>query len=288
MSRTALHGKNRPETAEKTLSVARQVTAFDQLGKRRAITITDEFPLTIKVNGQEIVTLMTLGTDPEELALGYLRNQRLITGIRDIESIDVDPDMLTVRIETSGDMSPIDFERGIHAFSATTGCGQGTVFSCTLDVIYEMRFQNTSIERSKIFNILKQIRKYNVIYKMAGSVHGCGLFRGTVALVFIEDVSRNNAADVIAGKMMKWGISGEDKVLYTTGRLTSEIVIKAANMRVPVLISRSGVTHMALELAQDLGMTMIGRAKGNRFLVFSGEENVIYDSVSGTLSSDVS
>jgi FdhD protein len=288
MLRTALHRKNLTEMAEKTLSVTHQVTAFDQFGKRRAITIVGEFPLTIKVNGQDIVTLMTLGTDPEELAIGYLRNQRLITGIREIESIDVEPDMLTVSIETSRDMSLIDFERGMHAFSAKTGCGQGTIFSCTLDVLYEMRFQNVGIEQSILFNIFKQVRKYNVIYKRAGSVHGCGLFRGAEALVFIEDVSRNNAMDVIAGKMMKWSISGEDKVLYTTGRLTSEIVIKAANMRVPVLISRSGVTHRALELAQDLGMTMVGRAKGNRYLVFSGEENVIYDSVTGASSSDIS
>jgi FdhD protein len=288
MLTTALHGKNRPEITEKTLSVSHQITAFDQFGKRRTITIVNEFPLTIKVNGQEIVTLMTLGTDPEDLAIGYLRNQRLITGIREIESIDVGPDLLTVSVETSRNMRLINFERGIQAFSATTGCGQGTIFSCTLDVLYEMRFQNASIEQSILFSIFKQVQKYNVIYKRAGSVHGCGLFRGAEALVFIEDVSRNNATDVIAGKMMKWGISGEDKVLYTTGRLTSEIVIKAANMRIPVLISRSGVTHMALELAQDLGMTMIGRAKGNQYLIFSGEENVIYDSFTGASSLDVS
>jgi FdhD protein len=245
-----------------------EAVVFDQLGKRREIMIPNEFPLTIKVNGQEIVTLMTLGTHPEALALGYLRNQLLIDDIRQIESINIDWDSWTVNVVTSRSEGMIDFHRIPSRLPAATGCGQGTVFSCALDALYKRRPGKTRTRQSTLFLILKRLSEHNLVYKKAGSVHGCGLFQETGLLMFVEDVSRNNAADVVSGKMMLEDISGENKILYTTGRLTSEIVIKVAHMR---------ITQMALELAQDLGITVIGRAKGNRLLVFNGEENIVFD-----------
>jgi FdhD protein len=161
----------------------------------------------------------------------------------------------------------------------TTGCGQGTVFSCTLDKLYDVRLPEVSLRQSTVYRLLENIRTENEIYKRAGAVHGCALCRDTRPLLFVEDVGRHNAADAIAGYMWLDHLGGGDKLFYTTGRLTSEIVMKVALMGIPVLLSRSGVTQMGLELAQELGVTMIARAKGRHFLVYTGRDRIVFDAV---------
>ena len=222
---------------------------------------------------------MTLGTWPEALTLGYLRNQRLVEDLEEIRSVDVDWDREQVNVSTFGGEGIIDWEQKLSKRTVTTGCGQGTVFSCTLDKLYEMRLPEVRLTQSSIYGLLKSISSYNEIYKQAGAVHGCALCRGTEIITFIEDVGRHNAADAISGLMWLDRVSGADKIFYTTGRLTSEIVMKAAHMGIPAILSRSGVTHMGLELAGDLGVIMIARAKGRHFLVYNGADRIEFDAV---------
>jgi FdhD protein len=254
-----------------------QVEVFDHLGKPRQVAIPGESPLTIKVDGREIVTLMTLGTNPEELALGYLHNQRLLERIQDIESVEVDWARETVNVSTRHGQGIPDLEKKLSRVTVTSGCGQGTLFSCTVDKLYEQKLPQARVRQSTIYQVLKAVAPLNPIYRLAGSVHGCCLCQGERVLMSVEDVGRHNAADAIAGRMWLDGMAGEDKILFTTGRLTSEIVMKAAFMGIPVLVSKSGVTQMGLELARDMGMVVIGRAKATRFLVFNGAERVVFD-----------
>ncbi len=255
------------------------VEAIDEFGTKRDMRVAGEFPLTIKVDDREVVTLMTLGTYPELLALGYLRNQRLVESVYDIKSIKVDWDRETAFVETHAGEGIIDWENKLSKRTVTTGCGQGTVFSCTLDKIYENPLPKAFIRQSTLYGLLSNIAKFNEIYKQAGAVHGCALCEDTNIEIFVEDVGRHNAADTIAGQMWMDGTSGEGKIFYTTGRLTSEIVMKVAHMGIPILLSRSGITYMGLELAQDLRVTMIARAKGRHFLVYNGSDTVEYDQV---------
>jgi FdhD protein len=266
-----------PAMTSSGLAPTHRVCAVDAQGDRRDVWIAGEFPLTLKVDGREVVTLMTLGTHPEELAIGFLRNQCLIEKIEDIQSVEVDWNLETVSIVTQRGQGIIDWEEKLAKRALTSGCGQGTVFSCTIDKLYDYRFPKISLRRSTIHAILKAVAGGNAIYKQAGAVHGCALCKESEILLFVEDVGRHNAADTIAGRMWLDRITGEDKIFYTTGRLTSEIVMKAANMRIPVLLSRSGITKMGLELAEDLGITMIARAKGKQFLVYCGQENIVFD-----------
>lgn len=267
----------RPAMSTEGLTPTHAVVALDQFGEKRDVHVAGESPLTLKVDDREVVTLMTLGTHPEELALGYLRNQRLIDDIEDIKSVEVDWDRELVDVETSSGNGITNWEEKLSKRTVTTGCGQGTVFSCTLDKLYDARLPQVQIRQSLIYALLTEIRTYNEIYKQAGAVHGCALCKGTEILVFVEDVGRHNAADAISGNMWLNRTTGADKIFYTTGRLTSEIVMKTALMGIPVLLSRSGVTQMGLELATDLGVTMIARAKGSAFLVYNGSENIVYD-----------
>ncbi len=255
------------------------VEAIDEFGTKRDMRVAGEFPLTIKVDDREVVTLMTLGTYPELLALGYLRNQRLVESVYDIKSIKVDWDRETAFVETHAGEGIIDWENKLSKRTVTTGCGQGTVFSCTLDKIYENPLPKAFIRQSTLYGLLSNIAKFNEIYKQAGAVHGCALCEDTNIEIFVEDVGRHNAADTIAGQMWMDGTSGEGKIFYTTGRLTSEIVMKVAHMGIPILLSRSGITYMGLELAQDLRVTMIARAKGRHFLVYNGSDTIEYDQV---------
>ncbi len=255
------------------------VSAVDEFGESREVNVAGEFPLTLKVDDREVVTLMTLGTHPEELALGYLRNQRLVETIEDIESVKVDWELERVDIATTHGGGIIDWEDKLSNRTITTGCGQGTVFSCTLDKLYDVRLPQVRIRQSTIYGLLANITAHNELYKKAGAVHGCALCKEEEVLTFVEDVGRHNAADAISGRMWLDRIEGADKIFYTTGRLTSEIVMKTANMRIPVLLSRSGITQMGLELAVDLGVTMIARAKGRHFLVYQGVENLVFDAV---------
>lgn len=266
-----------PEMTRAGLAPTHPVTAVDEFGEVRALRISGEFPITLKVDGREVVTLMTLGTHPEELALGYLHNQRLVERLEDIRSVKVDWDRELVAVETTHGQGIIDWEQKLSKRTVTTGCAQGTVFSCTLDKLYDVRLPRAMLRQSTIYALLRSISAHNEIYKQAGAVHGCAICKDAEVLVFVEDVGRHNAADAIAGRMWLDRTAGEDKVFYTTGRLTSEIVMKAAHMGVPVLLSRSGITHMGLELARDLGMVMIARAKGRHFLVYHGADQITFD-----------
>ncbi|MFL2551212.1 MAG: sulfurtransferase FdhD [Candidatus Thioglobus sp.] len=269
----------RPALSDEGLNPTRPVIARDEFGDPRELNIAGEYPLTIKVDDAEVVTLMTLGTYPEKLTLGYLRNQRLIDDINEIAEVRVDWDRETVDVLTSHGDGIVDLHEKIAKRTVTSGCGQGTIFSCTLDKLYDTRLPRVEIYQSTIYALLKTINSYNEIYRAAGAVHGCALCEGSQMLYFVEDVGRHNATDTIAGEMWLEGMGGNDKIFYTTGRLTSEIVMKAAHMGVPILISRSGITHMGLELAQDLGVTMIARAKGRHFLVYNGEDTIHYDEI---------
>ena len=270
---------DQPILSDQGLDPTRPVNAKDEFGEERALNIAGEYPLTIKVDDAEVVTLMTLGTYPEKLTLGYLRNQRLIDDISDIAEVKVDWERETVDVSTAHGKGIVDLHEKISKRTVTSGCGQGTIFSCTLDKLYDTRLPRVEIKQSTIYALLKTINSHNEIYRAAGAVHGCALCDGANILYFVEDVGRHNATDTIAGEMWLDDISGNDKIFYTTGRLTSEIVMKAAHMGVPVLISRSGITCMGLELAQDLGVTMVARAKGRHFLVYNGDDTVIYDDI---------
>ena len=252
-----------------------EIEVHDQFDDARAVRVAGESALTLIVDGTELVTLMTLGTYPEELAIGYLRNQRLVESLDEIKSVQVDWERERAEVVTR-------HGRGIaHEKLArrivTSGCGQGTVFSCTLDKLYEARLPDVALRQSVVYALLGEISRHNEIYKAAGAVHGCALCRDDKILMFVEDVGRHNAADTISGMMWLEGTDGADKIFYTTGRLTSEIVMKTAHMGIPVLLSRSGVTNMGLELARDLNVTMIARAKGRAFLAYHKHENIIYD-----------
>lgn len=268
-------GRYRPRLTRAGLSPTHPVTAIDEQGQPRAVQIAGESPLTLYVDDREIVTLMTLGTHPEALALGYLRTQRFIEDLGEIRAVDVCWETESARVTTRSGVE--GWDEKLKKRTVTTGCGQGTVFSCTLDALYSLRLPQTTIRQSQIYGLLDNISRHNDIYRQAGAVHGCGLCKDTDILLFVEDVGRHNAADAIAGYMWLEYLDGADKVFYTTGRLTSEIIMKTALMGIPVLLSRSGATHMGLDLAQELGMTMIARAKGRHFLVYNGAENIRFD-----------
>jgi FdhD protein len=222
---------------------------------------------------------MTLGNQSKALALGYLRNQGFIEKIEEIASVAVDWENETVNVATRRGAGISHNQIKSSKPTVTSGCGQGTLFDRALDSLYRYRFPKVSMRQSIIYALLREITQYNQIYRKAGAVHGCGLCQESKLLMFAEDVGRHNAADAISGRMWLDGIPGEDKILYTTGRLTSEIVLKAAQMRIPVLLSRSGITYLGLEIAQDLGLTVIGRAKGMRHLIYNGAENIIFDAL---------
>ena len=251
------------------------VEAYDNHGNMIQATVAGELPLTIKLNNIEIVTLMTLGTRPEELALGYLRNQNIISDLNDIKSINVDWKQEIAEVEVKNQDISVILEK-IKSKTVTTGCGQGTMFSCTLDKLYDEKLPNKEITSQQIFNILSLITKHNDIYKKAGAVHGCAICSKNKVHEFVEDVGRHNAADTLAGIMWINQIEGFDKIFYTTGRLTSEIVMKVKNMQIPILLSRSGFTESGVSLSKEIGLTLVGRMKGKRFYILSGKERVKY------------
>jgi len=255
------------------------VMVVNEYGEQSEQQIPGEFPLTIRIDDTEIVTLMTLGSQPEALTLGYVRNQKLIETIEEIVSIHVDWDRELVIVETRAGKGIEDWQEKLNRKIVTSGCGQGTIFSCTIDKLYEVQLPQANIKQSELYDMIREVGKLNDIYRSAGAVHGCALCHGTKSLIHVEDVGRHNAADAVSGHMWLEGIDGSDKVFYTTGRLTSEIVMKTAFMGIPALVSRSGVTHMGLELAEHLGLTMIARAKGKHFLVYHGAANVELDAI---------
>ncbi len=266
-----------PQLSRAVLEPTRPVSVTDEYGDSRPVHIAGETPLTLKVDGREVVTLMTLGTDPELLALGYLRNQRLLETLDEVASVEVFWDRDLAAITTRQGHGIVDWENKLKGRTITSGCGQGTVFSCTLDRLYESRIAKREIKQSTLYALLRNVHDHNRIYKQAGAVHSCGLCRDDEILCFVEDVGRHNAADAISGRMWLEDISGDDKLFYTTGRLTSEMVMKAALMGIPTLVSRNGCTSMGLELAEDLGITLIARAVGKHFLIYNGRDCIDYD-----------
>ena len=252
-----------------------ELDVLDEYGERRRIAIPAERALTVFVDTRELVTLMTLGAAPELLVLGYLRNQRLVSGIDDIDSVTVDWDVEAAAVRTRRGID--DFDAKTAKRVVTTGCGQGTVFGDLMGEVDAIELAPPSepaarISQATLYTLLDAMRAKESTYKSSGSVHGCALFRQGELLLFVEDVGRHNAIDTIAGWMWINGVDGRDKIFYTTGRLTSEMVIKSAQMGVPIVVSRSGITQMGLEVAQRLGMCLFGRATNRHFICYCGFE----------------
>ena len=257
------------------LQSSAKVNAVDERGQIREIELVGERPLTLFVDKREIVTLMTIGTHPELLTLGYLRNQGIIQDIQSIRVVQVDWETEAVAVVTDGNVP--DFEAQLNQRTVTTGCGQGTVFGRLIDKLLEIHMPPVQLKLSAVYAVLNALRDYNEVYKRAGAVHGCALCFGDKIDFFVEDVGRHNAVDAIAGHMWLNAIDGSEAIFYTTGRLTSEMVIKVSQMGIPVLLSRSGATQMGLDLAKQAGVTLISRAKGRHFLLLNGAENFVYD-----------
>jgi FdhD protein len=267
----------RPELSHASASLTHEVTAIDERGRRSTLHIPAERPLTVYVDKRELVTLMTLGGAPEALTLGYLRNQRLVRSIEDIVSVQVDWSVDAVAVVTRNGIAGLE-ERTAKKV-VTTGCGQGSVFGGLMDEVDQIHLpEEARLAQSVVYRIVETIRTQQSIYKQAGSVHGCALFSNTGELLyFVEDVGRHNAVDAIAGLMWLDGVKGEDKVFYTTGRLTSEMVIKGAQMGIPFLLSRSGTTQMGHMVAEKVGMSLLARCSGRHFLLLSGEERLVFE-----------
>jgi len=268
---------SRPSMTRAGLDPTYAVTATDEFGETRDALVAGERPLTIYVDRRELVTLMTLGTFPEALTLGYLKNQALVESLEDVLAIQVDWDVEAAAVTTRHGIE--GWEEKLARRTVTTGCGQGTVFGNIMEELDALVLPRPALTQSGLYALLANVAQYNEIYKNAGAVHGCALCQDDAILTFIEDVGRHNAADAIAGFMWLEGTGGGDKIFYTTGRLTSEMVIKVAQMGIPVLLSRSGITHMGLTLAQRLGVTLIARAKGRHFLCYNGAGTIALDAV---------
>lgn len=261
----------RPELTHAAVPLIEEVEVVDELGRARPAYLPGERPLTVYLDKRELVTLMTLGGAPEHLVLGYLRNQRLVESIEDIAAVQVDWETESAAVTTRTGVDRIE-ERTARRV-VTTGCGQGTVFGSLLDEIDNVRLPvGATLDQDTLYGIIDTIRLQQSVYKQAGSVHGCALFRGSELLMFVEDVGRHNAVDAIAGRMWLEDMRGDDKVFYTTGRLTSEMVIKGAQMGIPFLLSRSGVTQMGYQMAQRVNMTLFARCTGKHFLLYTGNE----------------
>ncbi len=249
------------------------MAAVDEHGNVRDVPVAGEHPLTLYVDKQELLTLMTLGAAPEALAIGYLRNQRLVDSIDDIVAVQVDWECNACAIKTRHGLA--DLATKTTKRTKTSGCGQGTMFGDLMEDLDRVRIPDgPTLSQATLYDLLDRVRLHETIYKQAGAVHGCALAtNGNGAapiLMFVEDVGRHNAVDAIAGRMWLDRLDGADKIFYTTGRLTSEMVIKAAQMGIPFLVSRSGLTQMGYEIAEQVGITMIGRATNKHYLLFTG------------------
>ena len=267
----------RPDPADPRLT--RRVTGVDHEGRRVATSVVVERPLTLYLNGQEIVTMMTIGDHPDYLAVGYLLNQNMLRPDDRITAIDYDDEIDTVVVRTE---RKTDYERKLRKKTLTSGCAQGTVFGDVMERFADVVLDtHAELRTSWLYALTKAINTTDSLYLAAGAIHGCVLCERDRPLVYMEDVGRHNAIDKIAGYMFREGVSAEGKLFYTTGRLTSEMVIKTVQMAIPVLISRSGFTAWGVELARQAGLTLIGRAKGRRFVALAGEERIVYDADPG-------
>jgi FdhD protein len=250
------------------------VEAYNERGEMVPTAVAGEHPLTLYLDKKELVTLMTLGHAPEALAIGDLRNQRLIGSLDALAAVQVDWETESCAVTTRKGVKGLAKKMGKR--TVTTGCGQGTVFGDLMEEIDKVKLRDdVTLSDEQLFVLVEKVRKYETIYKQAGAVHGCALAtREGEILMFVEDVGRHNAVDAIAGYMWLRDIDGADKVFYTTGRLTSEMVIKCAQMAIPFLVSRSGLTQMGYEIARKVGLTMLGRASGRHYLAFTGRERL--------------
>jgi FdhD protein len=267
----------RPQLSNAAVPLTHEVEILDERGRASTIHIPAERPLTVYVDKRELVTLMTLGGAPEALTLGYLRNQRLVKSLDEIESVQVDWTVEAVAVKTRNGIANVE-ERTAKRV-VTTGCGQGSVFGGLMDEVDSIALDTDArLRQSTLYRIVDTIRTQPSIYKQAGSVHGCALFSAEGELIhFVEDVGRHNAVDAIAGRMWLDGMGGADKVFYTTGRLTSEMVIKGAQMGIPFLLSRSGTTQMGHMVAERVGMSLLARCTGKHFLLLTGKERLVFE-----------
>ena len=285
-----------PRLTQAQAPLTRAVEVVNEHGQTRLLEIPAERPLTVYVDKRELVTLMTLGAHPEWLVLGYLLNQRLIRAATEVESITVDWEVGAAAVKTHHGIADLSEKTAKRV--VTTGCGQGSVFGDLMADVDTIALPDATLTQSALYGIVNTIRLHDSVYKAAGSVHGCALFQGDTLLMFVEDVGRHNAIDAIAGWMalqssdspsdspqQRSGLRADNKVFYTTGRLTSEMVIKSAQMGVPIVISRSGITQMGHAVAQRLNLCAIGRATNKRFLCFSAPQRLVLEAgIAGALA----
>ncbi|WP_339819765.1 formate dehydrogenase accessory sulfurtransferase FdhD [Sulfitobacter dubius] len=263
--------------------LTRNVSGVDHTGAEVAINVVEERPLTIFLNRQEIVTAMTIGDYPTYLALGFLRNQGMLRPDEEITGVDYDEELETVVVRTK---RATDYEDKMQRKTRTSGCAVGTVFGDMMEGLADVRLPDTPVRTSDLYALAAKINRTPSLYLEAGAIHGTVLCQGDRPLVYMEDVGRHNAVDKIAGWMLSEGVGAEDKVLYTTGRLTSEMVIKTAMMGIPVLASRSGFTAWGVEIAQQVNLTLIGRMRGQRFTCLAGEGRLIRDADPTTVAEE--
>ncbi len=261
-----------PNPADPRLT--RRISGTDQTGAETEISVVEERPLTIYLNRQEIVTAMTIGDYPEYLALGFLRNQGMLRADDVVTGVDYDDEIETVVVRTERETS---YEEKVQKKTRTSGCAVGTVFGDMMEGLEGLTLPQAEVRTSWLYALAKEINTTPSLYLEAGAIHGTVLCQQDKPLVYMEDVGRHNAVDKISGFMFRHGLSAEDKILYTTGRLTSEMVIKTALMGIPVLASRSGFTAWGVEIARQVGLTLIGRMRGQRFVCLSGEERLLRD-----------
>jgi len=264
------------------IGLSRDVNGIDQDGNQTTISVVTEQPLTLYLNGQEILTMMTIGDYPELLAVGYLLNQHMLLEDDEITATEHDEDTSTIVVRTK---RKTDYEQKLKKKTQTSGCAQGTVFGDIMEEFETIRLNRQAIVKTSwLYHLQKKINTVPSLYLKAGAIHGCVLCQHDKPLVYVEDVGRHNAVDKIAGYMFLNKISPDDKIFYTTGRLTSEMVIKTAKMGIPILLSRSGFTAWGVDLARQVGMTLIGRLRGKRFTILAGKKRVEFDLTGNTES----
>ena len=262
----------KPDPLDPRLS--ERVTGVDQTGAKVETAVVVERALTIFLNSQEIVTAMTIGDYPEYLAIGYLLNQNMLKMTDTITSVDYDEDLAVVVVRTK---RKTNYEKKLKKKVQTSGCAQGTVFGDLMEALENVTLPKAELRTSWLYSLTQKINTTPSLYLEAGAIHGCVLARRDEPLVYMEDVGRHNAVDKIAGWMFRGKVPAGDKIFYTTGRLTSEMVIKTVRMGIPILISRSGFTAWGVELARKANLTLIGRARGKRFVALAGEDRIVFD-----------